>query len=282
LARWRRLEAHGACVAPSRLILTSAGNDIEEPFIGGVMATRANVKNEKQYEALKDEGMSKSRAARIANSPGTSQRGGQTSGSGGDPQGGTTAQKKRAGRKGGKTAPSRWFVPDNPQHLLTIYLQDHLAGATAGRSLARRLARNHRGTGFEMQTADLARQIEQDRSSLLEIMDVLGVRPARVKNVLGLVGERVSRLKLNGMSLRRSPLSSVIEFEGMRLGVEGKTDGWQALREIADGYPRLDAAKLDGLLRRAGDQSKVLQDLRLQAAAQAFAPQLGRDQSQVG
>jgi len=63
----------------------------------------ANVKNEKQYEALKDKGMSKERAAKIANSPGASKRGGQKSGSGGDSrQGGTTAQKKRAGRKGGK------------------------------------------------------------------------------------------------------------------------------------------------------------------------------------
>ncbi|SDT45760.1 hypothetical protein [Jiangella sp. DSM 45060] len=65
----------------------------------------ANVKNEKQYEALKDKGMSKERAARIANSPGASKRGGKQSGSGGDSsQGGTTAQKKKAGRKGGKAA----------------------------------------------------------------------------------------------------------------------------------------------------------------------------------
>jgi hypothetical protein len=64
---------------------------------------RANVKNEKQYEALKDKGMSKERAAKIANSPGASSRGGKKSGSGGNPkQGGTTAQKKAAGRKGGK------------------------------------------------------------------------------------------------------------------------------------------------------------------------------------
>ena len=63
----------------------------------------ANVKNEKQYEALKDKGMSKERAARIANSPGASSRGGKRSGSGGDSsQGGTTAQKKKAGRKGGR------------------------------------------------------------------------------------------------------------------------------------------------------------------------------------
>jgi hypothetical protein len=67
---------------------------------------RANVKNEKQYEALKDKGMSKQRAARIANSPGSSSRGGKSSHSGSSrsssTQGGTTAQKKAAGRKGGK------------------------------------------------------------------------------------------------------------------------------------------------------------------------------------
>ena len=66
---------------------------------------RASVKNEKQYEALKDKGMSKERAAKIANSPGASSRGGKKSGSGSSPkQGGTTAQKKEAGRKGGRAA----------------------------------------------------------------------------------------------------------------------------------------------------------------------------------
>jgi hypothetical protein len=67
---------------------------------------RPSVKNEKQYEALKDKGMSKERAAKIANSPGASRRGGKKSGSGvrrrTTSQGGTTAQKKAAGRKGGK------------------------------------------------------------------------------------------------------------------------------------------------------------------------------------
>ena len=66
---------------------------------------KANVKNEKQYEALKEKGMSKERAAKIANSPDASKHGGQKSGSGGDSsQGGTTAQKKEAGRKGGKAS----------------------------------------------------------------------------------------------------------------------------------------------------------------------------------
>jgi hypothetical protein len=68
---------------------------------------RPSVKNEKQYEKLKEKGMSKERAARISNSPGASSRGGKKSSSGSRSrstasQGGTTAQKKAAGRKGGR------------------------------------------------------------------------------------------------------------------------------------------------------------------------------------
>ena len=69
---------------------------------------KANVKNEKQYEALKDKGMSKERAAKIANTPDASKKGGKSSGKGGSAkQGGTTAQKKAAGRKGGKAAANK-------------------------------------------------------------------------------------------------------------------------------------------------------------------------------
>jgi len=75
-----------------------------EPREANLMPTKsANVKNKKQYETLKDKGMSKERAAKIANSPKASSHGGKKSGSGGDRrQGGTTAQHKAAGRKGGR------------------------------------------------------------------------------------------------------------------------------------------------------------------------------------
>jgi hypothetical protein len=76
-----------------------------------VPSKSANVKNEKQYEALKEKGMSKERAAKIANSPGASSRGGKNSHSGSSKsnasQGGTTAQKKAAGRKGGKATAAK-------------------------------------------------------------------------------------------------------------------------------------------------------------------------------
>jgi hypothetical protein len=66
----------------------------------------SSVKDDKQYEGLRKKGMSKSRAARIANDPQSSQKGGKASGSGKTrdtkSQGGTKAQKAAAGRKGGK------------------------------------------------------------------------------------------------------------------------------------------------------------------------------------
>ena len=64
-----------------------------------------SVKDDKQYEGLRKRGMSKERAAKIANTPDASKKGGKSSGKGGSSkQGGTTAQKKAAGRKGGKAA----------------------------------------------------------------------------------------------------------------------------------------------------------------------------------
>ena len=39
--------------------------------------TRASVKNEKQYEGLRKKGMSKERAAKIANTPNASKKGGK-------------------------------------------------------------------------------------------------------------------------------------------------------------------------------------------------------------
>lgn len=67
-----------------------------------------SVKNDKQYEGLRKKGMSKSRAAAIANTSDASQKGGKSSGSSrssqssGSGSGGNRAQKQAAGRKGGK------------------------------------------------------------------------------------------------------------------------------------------------------------------------------------
>ena len=59
------------------------------------------VKDDKQYEGLRKKGMSKQRAASIANSTNSSSKGGKQSGKG---RGGTKSQKRAAGRRGGKNS----------------------------------------------------------------------------------------------------------------------------------------------------------------------------------
>lgn len=66
-----------------------------------------SIKDDKQYEGLRKKGMSKERAAKIANTPNASSKGGKSSGGGtkrrSSSQGGTKAQKAAAGRKGARS-----------------------------------------------------------------------------------------------------------------------------------------------------------------------------------
>jgi hypothetical protein len=62
----------------------------------------SSVKDDKQYEGLRKKGMSKSRAAKIANTPDASKKGGKRSGGGGGGGGGGSKQgQRKGGRKSG-------------------------------------------------------------------------------------------------------------------------------------------------------------------------------------
>jgi hypothetical protein len=162
-----------------------------------------------------------------------------------------------------------------PAHgLLGIYLNDHLAGATGGAELARRVAGSHGGE-HAAALRRLAAEVAQDRAALLEFMAALEV-PVRTYKVWGAwAGEKAARLKLNGRLLSRSPLSDLEELEMMRLGVEGKAAGWRTLRNLAQTDTRLDAGRLDELISRARRQADLLEELRVGAADQVVSP--GRD-----
>ena len=153
------------------------------------------------------------------------------------------------------------------QDLLGVYLNDHLAGATIGMSLARRMVASA-GPGSERGTVlrQLAADITEDRSALLGIMAALGIGVRSYKVFAAWAGEKAGRLKLNGHLLTRSPLSDLEETEFLRLGVAGKAAGWRTLRVLANRDSRLDAARLDDLMARADHQAGVLESLRSAAA----------------
>ena len=161
-------------------------------------------------------------------------------------------------------------APATDMSLLGLYLNDHLAGATAGTARIRYLLRSCRGTALGDALAPVTAEIAEDRASLLHIMRRLDVPVRRYKVYAGRAVEQMGRLKSNGSLVRRSPLSTLWELEAMGLGVEGKTAGWQTLRDLAATDARLDGRQLDDLVERARRQRATLEELRREQVGIAF------------
>jgi hypothetical protein len=153
--------------------------------------------------------------------------------------------------------------------LLAIYLNDHLAGATAGVELARRLrASNHDDPEFGPVLAEVCAEIEADRETLKVAMDRLGVGQSKLKPLAATLGERLGRLKPNGRLWGYSPLSRLDELELLQVGVAGKRRLWRALAHTHAGD--LAGVDLGALIERATEQLRRLEALHLKAAALAL------------
>jgi len=153
-----------------------------------------------------------------------------------------------------------------------IYLNDHLAGATVGVELARRASASNRGSELGRFLARLVREVEEDRSTLERVMEQLGVSRNRLKVFVGWAGEKVGRLKPNGQLTGYSPLSRVVELEGLSLGVEGKLSLWRSLERAVGGDARLAGFDFGALIARASEQRRELEQHRLDATDLALTP----------
>jgi hypothetical protein len=156
------------------------------------------------------------------------------------------------------------------EKLLRIFMQDHLAAATAGLELAKRTRGANRGTAYGDALAQVADEIAEDRQALEEMLRDLGFGADRAKNLGAWAGEKAGRLKLNGQLKGYSPLSRVIELEGLVGGISLKLSLWGILLEVSEQEPRLDAARLRRLITRGEEQRQTVSDLRAQAARDAF------------
>ncbi|CAN5571588.1 hypothetical protein BH20ACT23_BH20ACT23_11860 [soil metagenome] len=153
---------------------------------------------------------------------------------------------------------------------LHIYLADHHAGSVAGVELARRCAHNNKGNDIgHFVSTTLIPAIEEDQGTLSQIMQRAGASENRLKNAMFWAGEKFGRLKLNGELTSYSPLSRLIELEGLTSGVAGKLSLWQCLRETHD--PRLESVDLTDLIARAEEQLKGLELQRRKAAVMALS-----------
>ena len=157
----------------------------------------------------------------------------------------------------------------NPD-LLAVYCNDHLAASVGGIELVKRMLGVHRGTAYEGPLTQLLDELREEKTALKSMMDALGFPVRQYKQLGTWVGEKLSRAKLNGRLLSRSPLSDLIELEFIATAVLGKRAGFETLRALAEVEPRLDAALLERLIDQADRQHEWLSQTRRAVAAQVF------------
>jgi hypothetical protein len=157
-----------------------------------------------------------------------------------------------------------------PMRRLDIYLNDHLAGAMLGVELSRRAAAQNGGTELGEFLQGLHEEIVEDRQTLRAVMGALGVEASLLKPVGAWLLEKAGRLKLNGQLRGHSPLSPLIELEGLETGVSGKRSLWQTLDRAFRDDRRLERFDFDALVDRAEEQLHGLLEQRLAVAPEAL------------
>lgn len=153
---------------------------------------------------------------------------------------------------------------------LRVYLNDHLAGSTLGCDHARQLEEMSAGRPFGPEMTKIARAIEEDRDSLVQLMDALDASRNPVKQAGAWVAEKAGRVKLSGLSSNDPELGYYHSLETMSLGVEAKRCLWTALERVAAGSPALQQADLARLITRATEQREALEGERLAHCVRAL------------
>jgi hypothetical protein len=152
---------------------------------------------------------------------------------------------------------------------LATYLNDHLAGSTAGLELVKRAASENEGSPLGEFLSELEAEISEDREALEELMDSLGVGTDHKKIAAAWVGEKVGRLKPNAQLLGYSPLSPLVELEALSLAIEGKRLLWIAVQGIAAEHG-LAPERFADLAARASDQRSRVEQFRVEVAERAL------------
>lgn len=153
---------------------------------------------------------------------------------------------------------------------LKVYLNDHLAGATAACDLIEQARDHNRGAPLAEFLDALLKDVLADRDVLERLMETLGVELSTVKQASTWLMEKVSRIKFMTSERSHRELRNLLELEALKLGVQGKHALWLGLEQVTDLDDRLAKFNFSELADRAEHQVLGIEQRRLQAAREAF------------
>lgn len=155
-----------------------------------------------------------------------------------------------------------------PSQYLGIYLNDHLAVLAGAEELVDRSLQSNRGTPLGEFLQSLLDSIREDRNALESLMDEREVKQNWAKTGGAWLAERVGRLKLNGELTGYSPLSRLVEIEGIGLALEARRAFWATLSEV--GISQAAGRPAEELAARSQSQVGELEAHRRSAAKEAL------------
>jgi hypothetical protein len=156
---------------------------------------------------------------------------------------------------------------------LEVYLNDHLAGATAGVNLVEQAVDRHRSDELGEFFGPLASEIKADHDRLENLIAEMNIDKSATKAALAEVGSKLAAPKFTAEGAGNEHLGDFITLETLSMGVEGKRCMWSSLKQVADAYPELQGLDLDDLEARAQDQRSRIEDKRLEIAQVALTHQ---------
>ncbi|MDQ3875541.1 MAG: DUF1990 domain-containing protein [Actinomycetota bacterium] len=159
--------------------------------------------------------------------------------------------------------------------LLAIYLNDHLAVLTVGRQLVKRMLGSSKDEAIRSFLEDVRPEIESSEREVERLLRDIGSSPSRLKRGAAWAAERAGLLKLNGSLTGYSPLSRLLELEGLRVVLEAERALWRSLERSASALAASEGAFAERA-RRAERQLERAEELRLVAADVALAGTDGR------
>jgi hypothetical protein len=157
---------------------------------------------------------------------------------------------------------------------LTLYLADHLAGASeAAQLIERELERKPAGELGQF-LSEALEQLRHDQQVLKGILEKRGEPDIPIKLPNDGPLSRLRRFQIN----EATTLEGLQALEFLVLGIHSRTLLWGALEEVARVNPELQALDFAWLKQQAEAHYRRAERLRLGAACATFAATVAREQ----
>lgn len=161
------------------------------------------------------------------------------------------------------------YSPPSAGEQFTIWLNDHRALISGEIALTRRCRSANEGTGLGHHLTGHLGAVTVDRDVLDAVIEHIGGSVDHVKTVAAMAAERLGRFKLNGQLFGSSPLSRIIELEGLIAATGARTVLWQTTHNV-EPIPNALADQIGERLAAANDQNDALRRHLDDATADAF------------